>query len=169
MDGAMKKITVCVILAAVFIAGCSGGDGKTIRGRVARISDGDTLTIIASGNKRQKVRLYGIDAPELHQAFGQKARNQLEKLIDGRDVSVEELYGDDYGRTVGIVKIGGENINQQMVKSGFAWVYEHYCKKSFCRDWEGDEAAARRARKGLWREKDPMPPWDWRRANRKRH
>lgn len=164
----MKKIALFLVLAVVVISGCSSGEAKSIRGRVSRISDGDTFTVVTSGNQRHKVRLYGIDSPELHQAFGQKARNQLEKLIDGRNVSVEEVSGDDYGRIVGIVRIGGENLNQQMVKSGYAWVYHHYCKKSFCREWEADEAAARRARRGLWRDRDPIPPWDWRRANRKR-
>ena len=165
----MKKIAAFFLLTILSMTACAGEDGKTIRGRVARISDGDTITVVTAGNKRQKVRLYGVDAPELHQAFGQKARTQLEKLIDGHDVNVEEVDIDDYGRVVGIVTIGGENLNLQMVKSGYAWVYSHFCRKSFCRDWEREEAEARRARRGLWREKEPMPPWDWRRANRKRH
>lgn len=70
---------------------------------------------------------------------------------------VEVLDKDRYGRIVGLIG----TLNRELVQAGMAWVYEKYCKASFCPQWKRDEKLARQARKGLWAE-DAMPPWDWR-------
>lgn len=164
----MRFHIILTLLTVLFLSACHSGEARTIRGRVARISDGDTITVLTAGNRQLKVRFYGIDAPELHQAFGKKAREALEKILAGREVSVAEVNIDDYGRTVGLVRADGINVNREMVKSGYAWVYDYFCKKSFCREWQRDEQAARRARRGLWQDREPIPPWEWRRAGHKR-
>lgn len=160
---------MALALVALYGAISSPLGAKTLEGRVVRVADGDTITILDRYKRQHKIRLYGIDAPELHQSFGRKSRQNLERLVAGRDVRVDVIDIDEYGRNVGLVKNGGVIANQQMVRDGLAWVYRYFCKQNFCRDWERLEQAARRARKGLWSEKNPTPPWKWRRAERREH
>lgn len=131
-------------------------------GQIVSITDGDTLKILHEG-QQVKVRLYGIDAPEKKQAFGQAAKSQLQVLVTGKQIDIDPVDIDRYGRTVGIVRADGAVINGEMVKSGYAWVYEQYCSRSECRDWKAEQAQAVTARWGLWQDPAPTPPWEWRR------
>ena len=82
-------------------------------------------------------------------------------------VSIEEKDKDRWGRTVRIVYTSsGININREMVKSGYVWVYRKYCRSAFCTDWLTLEASARKSRIGLWKEK-AVPPWEWRKKKKK--
>ena len=81
----------------------------------------------------------------------------------GATVEVESVTTDRYGRTVAIVWSGEGNINEQMVGSGYAWVYSKYCDRDFCSHWNDLEDKARSSRIGLWQESNPIPPWEWRR------
>lgn len=80
----------------------------------------------------------------------------------GENVTVEPKTTDRYGRTVGIVFIDGKNLNEQIIVEGYGWVYRKYCQYEFCGKWLNDEARARKARKGLWSDPQPVPPWEWR-------
>lgn len=134
---------------------------STITGKVVGVSDGDTIKIVSAG-KQIKIRLYGIDTPEKKQAFGQAATRAIKSLLSS-SVTVEEKDVDRYGRTVGIVySAAGTNINREMVKAGYAWVYRKYCRSSFCSDWLTLEDTARKKKLGLWRE-TAVPPWEYRR------
>ena len=125
-------------------------------GKVVSIHDGDTITILQ--NKQQiKVRLFGIDAPELKQPYGKKSKQFLANLIAGQIVEVEENGKDRYKRTIGIVYLGNTDINAQMVANGYAWVYRKFLKK-----YAPQESKAKSQRLGLWRDKEPIPPWEWR-------
>jgi len=73
---------------------------------------------------------------------------------------------DRYGRTVGIVRAVGAVINGEMVKNGYAWVYEQYCRRVECRDWKAEQAQAVKTRWGLWQDPAPTPPWEWRKRKR---
>lgn len=167
----MKKNTkrllfsICLVILYGIIS--TSLSAKTLEGRVVRVADGDTITLLDANNRQHKIRLYGIDAPELHQAYGRKARGALEKLVAGKDVRVKVINIDDYGRNVGLVSEGSIIANERMVQDGFAWVYTYYCKMNFCADWQTLEQNARQARKGLWRGKNPIPPWKWRRAHKR--
>jgi len=110
-----------------------------------------------------KIRLYGIDTPEKGQPYGQAAGKYLSSLIAGSIVDIESVTTDRYGRTVGIVSDSERNINQEMVRAGYAWVYRKYCDRDFCSEWLQLEDRARNARIGLWQESNPIPPWEWRR------
>jgi len=110
-----------------------------------------------------KIRFYGIDTPEKGQPYGQAAGKYLASLIAGAVVDIEPVTKDRYGRTVGIVTDGERNINQEMVKAGYAWVYRQYCDKLFCEYWLVLENKARTNKIGLWQEPNPVPPWEWRR------
>ena len=153
----MKKI----LLVLLFI--CFPLTAHAWMAKVVSVTDGDTIKVYNAEQGQVKVRLYGIDTPEKGQAFGKAAGKHLASLIAGATVEVESVAKDRYGRTVGIVWGSGTNINQEMVKAGYAWVYSRYCDKPFCEYWLALESEARQDKKGLWQEPNPVPPWEWRR------
>lgn len=126
-------------------------------GKVISIHDGDTITVLQ--DKRQiKVRLFGIDAPELKQPYGKKSKQFLANLIAGEVVEVDENGKDRYKRTIGTIYLGNTDINAQMVENGYAWAYRKFSKK-----YTPQESQAKKQRLSLWRDKEPTPPWEWRR------
>ena len=133
------------------------------QGKVVGISDGNTITALHNG-KQEKIRLYGIDCPEGFQGFGQKAKKFTSDAVFGKTVSVKPIDTDRYGRTVGIVIYAGGtmNLNAELLRSGYAWVYDQYCKRPECRMWEFIERKARDEKNGLWSMPDPVPPWEFR-------
>lgn len=144
----MKSILLLAMLYASLFA---------LSGKVISIHDGDTITVLQ--DKRQiKVRLYGIDAPELKQPYGKKSKRFLANLIAGKGVEVEENGKDRYKRTIGIVYLGGTDISAQIVANGYAWAYRKFSKK-----YTLQESQAKSQRLGLWQDKEPTPPWEWRR------
>ncbi len=131
------------------------------QGMVVGISDEDTITVLHDG-KGEKIRLYGIDTPEDHQAFGKKAKQFTSGMVYGKTVEVETKDTDRYGRSVALIYIDGQSLNEALVKNGFAWVYRKYCKETFCEDWLNLEIVARYGKIGLWSEPNPIPPWEFR-------
>jgi len=130
-------------------------------GEVVGVADGDTITALNNG-KRERIRLYGIDTPEKRQAFGKKAKQFTSSMVFGKTVEVKIKDIDRYGRTVGLVYVDGQSLNEALVKVGYAWVYRRYCKEDFCKDWLSFEGVARDGKIGLWSEPNPLPPWDFR-------
>lgn len=158
----LPLVTFLVLLAATTFA------ASEITGRVVKVSDGDTITALASGNRQAKIRLYGIDCPERKQAFGNRARQFTARMIAGQTVRVEVMDTDRYGRLVGIVYMeNGLDLNSELLEAGLAWVYPQYCKAAFCDEWRKLETRARRAAVGLWIDKNPVPPWQWRKERKK--
>lgn len=125
------------------------------------ITDGDTIKVILDG-KEERIRLYGIDAPEDGQTFGKASTKQLKNILANTSPSIEVKDKDKYGRLVANIWIGDRNVNQDMVRQGYAWVYRKYCNEDFCENWLRLEEQAKLDRKGLWLEKNPVPPWEWR-------
>ena len=123
-----------------------------------RVVDGDTIRAEAKG-KEIKIRLVEIDAPEMNQPFGAQSKNFLNRLLYEKDVTLIAQGEDRYGRTLGEIYANGENANTLMIKSGFAWVYDRYVKDSSLYKYQ-DKAKAENL--GLWRAKDPIAPWVWR-------
>ena len=95
------------------------------QGKVVSIADGDTVTVLR-GTEQVKVRLDGIDAPEKNQSFGTKSKDALAGLVFGKTVTVQSEGTDRYGRTLGVISVGGTNVNQRMVSGGWAWHYKQY-------------------------------------------
>lgn len=79
---------------------------------------------------------------------------------------VTEYDTDKYGRTVGVVRVEGVNVNESLIQAGLAWQYRKYCKASFCNDWLELESRAKKSKVGLWKDIDPIPPWQWRKGAR---
>lgn len=142
----IKHLIICIVCPSVF----------AISGKVVSIHDGDTITILQ--DKQQiKVRLFGIDAPELKQPYGKKSKQFLANLIAGEVVEVDENGKDRYKRTIGTIYLNGTDINAQMVANGYAWAYRKFSKK-----YAPQESQAKKQRLGLWQGKESIPPWEWR-------
>ncbi|MFT5729257.1 MAG: micrococcal nuclease [Desulforhopalus sp.] len=137
-----------------------------LTGKVVSVADGDTITILDSSNKQHKIRLYGIDTPEKKQTFGKAAKKYTSRLTYKKLATVKVYDTDRYGRTVGVVKVGGTNVNESLIKAGLAWQYKKYFKEKFCRSWLQLEKKAKASSIGLWKDKDPVPPWQWRKGKR---
>jgi endonuclease YncB( thermonuclease family) len=136
-------------------------------GRVVGVSDGDTITVLDQAKKQHKVRLGGIDAPEKGQAFGDRAKESLSRLVYDKSVTVDFHKVDRYGRSVGKVLVAGRDANLEQVRAGFAWWYREYAKEQSLEDrasYAAAEEDARASRRGLWRDAQPVPPWEFRRT-----
>ena len=147
---------------ALFLLAFSIAQAATITGKVVGISDGDTLILLTTAKEQMKVRLYGIDAPESKQAFGTRAKQELSSLAFGKEARVEVVEKDRYGRSVGRVVVGTLDINVEMVRRGFAWWYRNYAKKDAA--LAAAETEAKNAGRGLWSDKEPTPPWEFRQS-----
>jgi len=135
-----------------------------LSGRVVAISDGDTFTLLTADKKQIKIRLHGVDCPEKNQAFGNRAKEFTSKMIFNKMVTVTEKKKDRYKRTLGVVFVGNACLNEALLKTGFAWHYKAYDKNPA---WAKYEVEARRGRLGLWADKNPTPPWEFRKDRRK--
>ena len=132
-------------------------------GRVVKVSDGDTITVLDSSKTQHKIRLQGIDAPEKKQAFGNASRKFLAGLVANREVRVAWSKRDRYQRILGTVFVEGKDANLEMLKAGMAW---HYKKYDSTPTYAQAESAARAAKRGLWQEKNPIEPEAFRKAKR---
>lgn len=101
---------------------------QIITGQVIRILDGDTLVILVDGRIQEKVRLTEIDAPEKNQAFGSRSRQALADLCFQKPATVTIRQRDRYDRLLGRVNCNGVDANAEQVRTGMAWVYNHYVK-----------------------------------------
>ena len=153
----MKKfwITICLILIT--------SNALAWKGKVVKIADGDTITVLTEDKEQVRVRLYGVDSPESKQEFGTKAKDFTAKFCFGKTVDINTIDKDRYGRHVGKVIVDGTELNTNLVQNGFAWVYSQYCKDFlYCAKLQALELQARSSGTGLWADKNPTPPWNFR-------
>ena len=171
----VRKIAAGVLLlgalaGAIWPGSTSRADAGQIEGVVVGVADGDTITVLDDSRQQHKVRFAFIDAPEKAQPFGTRAKQVLSDKLYRQQVRVEVLEQDRYGRNVGRIWLGDEDVNLGQLRAGYAWHYQQYARKGqsaqeFSR-YEQAEQAARQQRLGLWRDTDPVPPWDFRRQQR---
>jgi len=153
------------MLAAFPALQSAAATNETLHGKVIAITDGDTIQVLVD-REPVKVRLWGIDAPEHDQAFGTRSQQALAASVFGKVVDVEVRGRDRYGRTLGVIRSGPSNANLEQVRTGMAWWYQKYAPKAA--EYSNAETAARQARRGLWADTDPTPPWEFRRDKRGR-
>lgn len=134
-------------------------------GKVVGVDNGDTIEVLHDG-KGEKVRLYGIDCPDIKQDFGQRAKEFTSQYVFGKIVEVEPVATDHYGRTVALVYFNNNSLNEAIIKSGFAWAYKKYSVKPQCAEWIFFELQARVEKLGLWSMPNPTPPWEFRHKNK---
>lgn len=153
-----------LVLIAFLLTELSSTEARqtAITGRVVGVSDGDTLTVLTPRNEQVRVRLAHIDAPEKAQPFGSKAKLALSRRCFGKAASVQVVDRDKYGRIVGLVQCAGADANREMVSLGLAWAYARNPRSISA--YSAVEAEARSQQKGLWVDKAPVPPWEFRRT-----
>lgn len=151
------------ILFVVATALQLGGERWT--GRAEAPVDGDTLRVRDTNDRLHKVRILGIDAPEDGQPFAAAARDHLARVTRDREVEVTETGTDAAGRTVARVRMKGNDLALDMVAAGYAW-YERAALDDPA--LAAEERKARAATVGLWVDKDPIAPWEWRKAQAER-
>ena len=132
---------------------------------VLKVIDGDTI-YIKSDQGRKKVRLRYIDAPEIKQPYGDMARIFLVNELDDKRITVNSDYKDRYGRDIGDIYVYNKNeaiyINAKLIKSGNAWVYKTYRENTYLMNLEN---IAKDNKLGLWKDKSPIKPWEYRKKN----
>lgn len=145
----------------------SPGWAYPFTGRVVAVLDGDTIEVLHSG-KAERIRLTGIDCPEKKQAFGQHAKQATSALSFGQHVTVHSAGKDRYKRTLAMVELtDGTNLNYELVRQGWCWWYWKYAPDEILLALL--EAGAREAKKGLWVDPEPVPPWEWRKRGKAVH
>ncbi len=176
----MQKGVIGFIVLFLLVGFAQAG---TLTGRVVALSDGEPITVLDPAKKQHKIRLAGIDAPEKAQPFGKRARQYLSELIYLKDVDVIWRKHDRYGRIVGKIIVAPPgacsaveprcpktlDVGLAQITAGLAWHYKQYAKEQTEEDRESysfAEEEARAKRSGLWQDKNPAPPWEWRHTGR---
>ncbi|BEP34365.1 thermonuclease family protein [Variovorax sp. V11] len=172
------KVLVCAAaIAALPLMACA--ESRTCL--VVGVSDGDTITArcgTAGDYEQIKVRFNGIDAPEKRQPFGQRAKEALSDLVYMKEAVLDCPKTDRYGRSVCKVMVapasaprGPKTLDAglAMVTVGMAWWYRAYSREQTPQErgqYEFAEFEAQAKHVGLWRDAEPVAPWDWRKAQR---
>ncbi len=152
-----QSLTRCLLAAGVALASLAVHADFT--GKVVAVADGDTITVLRD-KEQVKIRLAGIDAPEKAQAFGNRSKQSLSELCFDRIATLADQGIDRYGRTLARVHCEGIDANAEQVRRGMAWVYRRYTSKDS--PLYAVEGEAKAARRGLWADAEPVPPWEWR-------
>ena len=139
---------------------------QILKGKAVKITDGDTFTLLVDSHEQVRIRIDGIDAPEKGQAFGNRAKEYLSGMIWGEELTVCVTKTDRYGRSIGKVSTPSVvDVGLEMIKAGYAWQYREYNKE---KSYEDAEILARRNRNGLWLDKNPIKPQDYRKTMKSR-
>ncbi len=172
----MQYIIFCFLSLSLY----SPALADTLQGKVVKVADGDTVTILDDTGKKHRIRLAGIDAPEKNQSYGDVSTQSLVELVSSKTVTIEFEKHDRYKRIVGKVLVDppGEvfcmaidcvkkiDAGLEQVKAGLAWHYKKYQGEQGEEDREAysvAESVARKKQLGLWKGGEKIPPWVWRR------
>lgn len=174
LRGFLACLLVAISLAAPGVGAQPSSLGE-LHGRVIGVTDGDTIKVLDAAQDSHKIRLNGIDAPERSQPYGRASTDHLKQYVAGKQVRVELVKYDRYGRLIGNVWVQPADcadcgqrffVNHAMVLAGMAWWYRYYAEDQDEEDrgrFESAEQEALARKRGLWADPDPVPPWVWRR------
>jgi endonuclease YncB( thermonuclease family) len=155
----------------------------TLQGKVIKVADGDTVTIVDNQGQKHRIRLTGIDAPEKDQPYGNVSTQSLVELVSVKTVTIEYEKRGRYKRIVGKILVDppGEvfcmaldcvkkvDAGLEQIKSGLAWHYKYYQMEQSEEDrrlYSEAELEARTKKIGLWKDEEPMAPWVWRKRQK---
>jgi endonuclease YncB( thermonuclease family) len=156
----MTRILAALSMALICLSPAL--QAQDFQGRVVGVKDGDTIEVMHEG-KAERVRLAGIDCPESGQPFSAKAEALTSELVFRKDVTIKAAGKDKYGRTLGeVILLDGRSLNKELLSNGLAWWYREYSSDP---ELARLEIEARDARRGLWTDYRPVPPWEWRRGS----
>lgn len=133
---------------------------RKISGKIVKVTDGDSFTLLNNDNQQIKIRLYGVDCPEYGQDFSKRAQEKAAELIAGKTVDVYVYDTDQYKRKVGDVVVDNKSVAEELLKAGLAWNYPQY-NTLFPSTYKMLEDEARSLKKGLWVQK-AVAPWEYR-------
>jgi len=165
------KLLFMSILLLVLLQTTTHAASLILHGRIVRVTDGDTVTLLDERHTLHKIRLAGIDAPESAMPYGNHATVYLMSQVFGKDVDAVTYKQDRYGRTVATLMLGAQDVNLAMIHAGLAWHYKHYAQEQPAAQalaYEQAEELARTKNLALWQDSDPCAPWDWRKSRRTR-
>jgi endonuclease YncB( thermonuclease family) len=149
-----------VLAALLYLLLASAAVAAEFSGPVASVLNGDILEVLYN-HYPERIRLSGIDCSEKGQASGNRAKRVAPELVFGKPVTTQTHGHDKYKRTIGVVILSDRmNLNQELVKQGWCWWYRKYALGDTVLDELEHEARA--AKKGLWADHQPVPPWEWR-------
>lgn len=126
--------------------------------KVISVTDGDTIKVL-KGRETITIGLEGIDAPELNQPYGNKSKEALSEMVIGKTVTVKKTGTDSSGRTFAVIETEEVEANGKMIDDGWAWHYKKYNKDI---RYALLETSAKESHLGLWVDKNPVAPWDFR-------
>jgi len=151
----MKRLMLLYLLFPVFLY-------SQTTGKVIKISDGDTITLLLKGNRQRKLRLAEVDCPENGQAFGKNAKQFTSAQVFGKTVSFVETTTDRYGRSIAKVYYDdGKYLSRELIKAGMGWWYFSYSKDPSLGKLQD---TARQKKKGLWQDIKAVAPWEYRKT-----
>lgn len=162
-------IAVCIFLSFLHVScyqnrHCTNCDVKIISGKIIKIVDGDTYDLLTQEKVTYRIRMNGIDAPERGMSFYKVSKNFLGKLIFNKQVKIEQLDKDSYGRLICNTLLDDTiPVEYEMVKNGLAWHFKKYSDDTILAN---AETSARSLKIGLWSEENPIPPWEKRKLRR---
>ena len=165
----MDKKIIFISLWFIFFSLNGFTYSSTENGNIIKIIDGDTVYFLKEGDtKYKKIRLVGIDAPELKQEYGKESRQCLVELIENKPIQLVKFGQDRYQRILAKIKIDQVDINLAMIRKGCAWFYRQY-QESLNEDdqkfYDQAEQMAQRQFLGLFKNVKALPPWVWRKKN----
>lgn len=140
-----------------------------LHGRVIAVADGDSVVVLDAQQRRHRVRLLGIDAPEQAQPWGAESGAHLKALVLQHEVQVDFAKTDRHGRLVGTLRLQGQDVNLQLLRAGLAWHHKPYAADQWWLDrwrYARAERQAQREQRGLWADPAPTPPWEYRQQQR---
>lgn len=163
------------LTAVALLLGATLAQADELNGKVIHVADGDTLTILTPDMQRHRIRIGWIDAPEKKQPFGNRSKQNMERMTKGKEARADCPKTDRYGRKVCKVWVEPADcsacgktldVGYAQISAGLAWWYRAYAKEQSLEDrgrYESEENEARLRKRGLWVESSAVPPWEWRR------
>jgi endonuclease YncB( thermonuclease family) len=165
------RLALSALLVLLLVVSGLSQEPVTVRGKVVGTTDGDTIKVLVADRQLIKVRLAFIDSPEMHQAFGYRAKQAMSALVFGKEVELRPHTIDRYGRLVAIVYMDGTDAGLEMIRQGYAWCYDRYlpeASEAIQASYRQAQEGARTKQAGLWSDPDPIPPWEWRKTEKDR-
>ena len=167
----IQRMKRSILLLTLFLSSClfstnntstkntSRSTDEELIGKIISVKDGDSLELLDADNNIHQIRLAHVDCPENKQDFGKRSKIFTANFCFGKEVTVLPTDTDRYGRTVGVVFVGREELNLAIIKAGMGWHFKKYSKDD---DYDRAEKWARTKKVGLWSQPNPVAPWDYR-------
>jgi len=154
------RCTIALATLLCLAGGLAAAAGLQLPGRVLRVIDGDSLVLDVRGGL-YGIELADIDAPEPNQPWGETAAERLRTQLTGMFVVVSDATPGPTMR--GRVLFKGRDVALDLLHDGLAWsTIPPDPQRPNAHPYNEAQDHARAARRGLWSDAEPIPPWTWR-------